>query len=275
MSEPRGDCTGHDSLRRIATVGIAAAAVLLGAGSALAAGGNFSKLAERLADLRSEVDALTSEVETKKNRLQSRLRSIQRQKADIERKVEKEKMRVERLRKSLNEHREQVEAEKEAAEEIQPAVVRSIDRLRASVRSGPPFKKSKRLKQLDDLETQMKEGMRSPQKTASRLWQFVEDELRLGRENGMYQQVIQLDGEEVLAEVARLGMVALYFETDQGRVGVAARTDDGWTWETVERDREREQIEKLFESFQKNIRVGYFEVPNGFDGIRRVEEEGT
>jgi hypothetical protein len=271
----RDDLDDYTTLRRFATVGIAAAAVVLGAGSALAAGGDFSKLAERLADLRSEVDELTSEVETKKNRLQSRLRSIQRQKADIERKIEKEKMRVERLRKSLKEHREQVEADREAAEQLQPAVVRSIDRVRESVESGPPFKKSKRRKQLDDLEKQMKEGMRAPQKTASRLWQFVEDELRLGRENGTYSQVIRLDGEEVLAEVARLGMVALYFETDQGRVGVAERTEDGWSWRTVESDQGREQIEKLFESFQKNIRVGYFEVPNGFDGIRRVDEEGT
>jgi len=267
--------SGPGFASRAAVGGIVAALVVLAGGTALAEEGGFSKLAEKLADLRSEVDELTTEVETKKDRIQSRLRSVQRQKADIERKIEKQKMRVERLRKTLEERREEIEERRESAKDLEPAVRESIEALRSSVREGPPFKRSKRLEQLDDLESQMQEGMRTPQKTVSRLWQFVEDELRLGRENGVYSQVIELEGEEVLAEVARLGMVALYFKTDEGRVGLAERTEEGWKWRALERDKSREQIEKLFDSFQKNIRVGYFEIPNGFASIRRLEEEGS
>ncbi|MFB6373638.1 MAG: DUF3450 family protein, partial [Bradymonadaceae bacterium] len=107
----------------------------------------------------------------------------------------------------------------------------------------------------------------------SRLWQFVEDELRLSRENGMYSQVIELGGEEVLADVARVGMVSLYFKTEDGRVGVAERTDEGWRWQTIRKEKQKRRIEKLFESFKKNIRVGYFELPNGLGGIDRIANE--
>lgn len=260
------------NLQKLAIWATATATLVLFAGTAVA-GQSFEKLAEKLADLRSEVDSLTSEVETKKSRLQSRLRSIQRQRATVERKIEQEKSKVERLKRSVKKRKEELESERAAAKDLKPAVKTSFETVRTSVRQGPPFKREERLEQLDKLESQMNEGLLSPQKAASRLWQFVEDELRLSRENGLYSQVIDLNGDEVLADVARVGMVALYFKTDDGRVGVAERADEGWNWRTVDQEKKRRRIRRLFESFNKGIRVGYFEVPNGIRGIDRIEQE--
>jgi len=258
------------TLRKVAIIATVAGLVVFLAGSAVASE-SFEKLAEQLAELRSEVDSLTAKVESKKQRVQSRLRSIRRQRADIERQIEQEKTKIERLKRSVRERRQELESEQAAAEDLKPAVEEAFATVRTSVRDGPPFKRAERLEQLDKLESQMAEGLLSPQKAVSRLWQFVEDELRLSRENGLYSQVVDLGGEEVLADVARVGMVSLYFKTEDGRVGIAERTDDGWAWRTVEGDEKRRRIEKLFESFQKNIRVGYFELPNGLRGIDRIE----
>jgi hypothetical protein len=260
-------------LKKFAVASTVAASLVLAVGTAGAASGQFSKLAERLAELRSEVDGLTGQVESKKTRLQSRLRSIQRQRSDLEMQIEKEQMRVDRIRQKIAKHKEKMEARKSAADDVEPAVKQALATVRESVEQGPPFKRSERLAELDKLAEQMDEGVLSPQKVASRSWQFVEDELRLSRESGLYSQVIDLNGREVLADIARIGMVAMYFKTDDGRVGVAERTDGAWSWRVIDEQKQKRRVETLFESFKKSVRVGYFELPTGLRGIERIGEE--
>ena len=102
----------------------------------------------------------------------------------------------------------------------------------------------------------------SPQKASSRLWAFVEDELRLTRENGLYRQTITLASDELLVDVARVGMVAMYFKTDDGRYGRTVNNGGAWSYELVQDKESQKQIEGLFDAFKKNIRVGFFELPN-------------
>ena len=97
----------------------------------------------------------------------------------------------------------------------------------------------------------------------NRLWSFYEDELRLTRENALYSQIIPLEGDRVLADVAKLGTVALYFQTRDERVGQAVRNGNNWQFIAIEDRADQQQIEVLFDSLQKQIRTGYFELPNG------------
>ena len=95
---------------------------------------------------------------------------------------------------------------------------------------------------------------------AARVWAFAEDERRLSRENVLDRQVISLDGEEVLVDVARLGMVAMYWRAPDGRVGQSRRSESGWTQQRLE-SAQAEQVEVLFDSLANGIRSGVFELP--------------
>ena len=144
-----------------------------------------------------------------------------------------------------------------------PAIVKSsIASVRRSIESGLPFKTGERLAALAKIEEQLDQGLSSPEKATARLWAMIEDELRLTRENGLYRQTVKIDGEESLVEVARLGMVAMYFRTNDGRVGKTLRSDNGWTYELIKDEVKEEQVEMLFDAFKKQIRAGYFELPN-------------
>jgi len=95
------------------------------------------------------------------------------------------------------------------------------------------------------------------------MWAFIEDEIRLSKENGIYQQTIDLNGEQVLADIAKLGTVLMYFQTGDKRVGMASRAADGnWHYIETTQNKEIEQIALLFDSLKKQIRQGYFELPN-------------
>jgi len=93
------------------------------------------------------------------------------------------------------------------------------------------------------------------------LWAFFEDEFRLTRENGLHNQTLALGNERVLAEVVKIGAMALYFRTPDGRFGQAVRDDSGWRFVLAsDRDSQR-RIAALFDALRKQIRQGYFELP--------------
>ena len=71
-----------------------------------------------------------------------------------------------------------------------------------------------------------------------------------------------IHGTEQLVDVVRIGMVMLFFKTAEGAVGHAVKQGDTWTTRTLTEPEDRKRVLRLFDNFKKQIRVGYFEIPN-------------
>ena len=69
-----------------------------------------------------------------------------------------------------------------------------IDTLVAQIQRGLPFRQSERIDALTQLRAQVEGKLIDPRTAVGRVWQAVEDELRLGRENILDRQVITVDG---------------------------------------------------------------------------------
>ncbi len=122
---------------------------------------------------------------------------------------------------------------------------------------------------MDAFKNDVITGAIPPARAANRLWALYEDEFRLTRENGLFSQTIDLGRERVLADVVRLGSMALYFRTQDGRVGLARRADNDWRFVTVDDAADQERINALFDALRKQIRQGYFELPLALAGDAR------
>jgi hypothetical protein len=64
-------------------------------------------------------------------------------------------------------------------------------------------------------------------------------------------------------------MVMLFFKTGDGRVGHAVREGSTWTARTLQDAEDRKRVLHLFDSFKKQIRTGYFEIPNALPERRQ------
>jgi hypothetical protein len=157
--------------------------------------------------------------------------------------------------------REQVAAAGDTSETLTPLVLQRLGELREQVRTGFPFKVPERLAELDEIERQLNGGVITAQRAFNRLWAFIEDELRISRENAIYTQSIQLAGENVLVDVAKLGNAMMYFRTRDLRYGYAVHAASAWHFELLESPAGRERVARLFDSLRKQIRQGYFELP--------------
>jgi hypothetical protein len=223
---------------------------------------NLETLAQELVRIRGEVESLNAELNRLQEQHRNEMSSLAAQKGELEATRRRERLQIEQLQEELDRNRERAEQAGIAGEALLPVARDAIASMREHIESSLPFKPSERLAALDEIETQMDSGALSPPRAINRLWGFYEDEMRLTSENGLYSQVVRLDGEEVLADVARLGTVAMYFQTRDGRFGQAAHNGDRWRFVETDDRTAIQRIERLFESLRKQIRTGFFVIPN-------------
>ena len=82
------------------------------------------------------------------------------------------------------------------------------------------------------------------------------------RESVVYRQEIAINGQSVLADVLRVGMVMMFYRVKGQGVGYAKRTNNTWTYVQSTDPEDVKQIELAFEQFGKQVRVGSFVLPN-------------
>jgi hypothetical protein len=225
-------------------------------------------LAKRLADLRGEVETLSDDLSARKNDTQEQLRSFARQRSELELEIQREETRLQKMRQAVEQKRSETAAQKTANADLVPAFDKHVVKVRAYVQESLPFRTKERLAELDKIEEQLKSGLLPPQRALNRLWGFVEDELRMTRESGLFSQPVAVNDKEHLAEVVRVGMVALYYRTPTGELGRSTRDDGQWRYRPIDGEDDRKHISTLFETFKKQIRVGYFELPNALPAPR-------
>ena len=224
-------------------------------------------LAQRLIEVRADVEELQSELDIQREEHKGRMAFLSVQVTELESNQEREQLRVQQLQQELEDLRVKAEAAGAGADSLLPSVLSTVSQLRTVVESSIPFKLEERLKILDEVVRETEAGVSTPQRSLNRLWAFIEDELRISKENAIYSQTIQINGASVLADVAKLGTVALYFRTRDNQVGFAHSTNSGWQWVIADEVVDQEQITALFDALRKQIRQGYFELPNALPAL--------
>ncbi len=231
--------------------------------TSVAMGNSLENLAKSLAKIRGEVETLQTQLDTEKDKHGSRMSALNSQLADLSVEERRQKMNIEKLQHSIEKMTVNAKKIEQSGEGLKPVLLTMLKDYRQHIQAGFPFKTEDRVKALGDLENNLVNQLIDSNKAVNQAWSLIEDEVRLSKENGVYQQTISLDGEKVLVDIAKLGTVFLFFQTRDNRVGMARPSaDSGWKYETVDDTSDVERIKNLFDSLKKQIRQGYFELPN-------------
>jgi hypothetical protein len=241
-------------------------AVLSLAAVTLAQADSAERLAEELVKLRGAVEESNAELDRKKSDHRMDMRALHSQRAEMQAELQRERLKNDKLKASLAKQRELARKVGGDQKELKPVVFQALDDLEAQIRRSLPFKTPERLSEVDALRRQVQTDVLTPHKAINRLWGLYEDEIRLVSENALDRQVIQLDGEERLADVARLGMVMMYFRTTGGDFGRVDNSGGGWQYGVLQRGEDRDRVATLFDALNRQIRTGYFELPAAFPG---------
>lgn len=223
---------------------------------------NYLNLSEKLVKLRGEVSDLSNELQQMRDEHKLEMRGLITQKNTISENIKQEDIAFIRLKDDLITNKMLIKDIGADKETIKASLLIETEKLKTYVSTGLPFKIADRLKSIESYEVNLESGVLSSHKAANTLWSMIEDELKLARDNGIYRQSILIEEKEYLAHVAKIGMVLMYFKISDDGYGLFKKTANGWTAVLTEDTADIEQIKNLFNSLEKQIRVGYFELPN-------------
>lgn len=246
------------SARNLATICFVGAFL---ASSIVLAQGQVKDLAERLIGLRGKVESLQDEIEAKQQDHRNRMSASAQRRASLDAEIQSKELQLRQLRQSIAEQREKNRKANESAAAITPTLKEVAAVLSRYVDGSLPFKTEDRKKSVDELLAKVERGDVSAPQGLNRLWSLYEDEFRITRENGLFKQEIVVNGKEQLSDVIRLGTMMMFFRTNSGAVGSAQREGADFVY-TEAGGESAEQINDLFSAFEKQVRSGFFEVPN-------------
>ncbi len=219
-------------------------------------------MAESLMKLRADVEQLDTQIQDEKDAYKASMKSLVMQKNDLEATIAREDLKIKQIDQELAQVKKQITEASKNSEGIKPLVLKAIAGLYTRIEAGLPFKTADRLADLERIKEQLQSDLITPQKALALTWNSYGDAVRMSKENGLFKQTITLDGDERLAEVARLGSVMMYFKTPDERVGYVSKDASGWYYKEEMNVEGKEQIAILFDAFKKQIRTGYFTLPN-------------
>jgi len=236
-----------------------ALSLLLGVGALSA---NSENLATSLMQLRAEVEKLDNTITEDKENYRASIKSYLRQKDDLESVNAREDLKIKQIEQELDKVRKEIIEIGKNSEGLKPLVFEALELMSKNIAAAIPFKTKERLLDIETIESQLQSDFITPQKALALAWNAYTDALRMTKENGIFKQTITLDGQERLAEVARVGTMMMFFKTPDDNVGYVVKNAGVYSYKEVLSKNEKEQILNLFDAFKKQIRSGYFTLPN-------------
>ncbi|MBN2782403.1 MAG: DUF3450 family protein [Campylobacterales bacterium] len=219
---------------------------------------SFDNMVKSLMELRSEVGMLHTQISENNDAYKSNIKSLELQKNDLEAQIGRKSTFLKEVTQDIEKIREATKENSNSGDDLKPLLAESIEKLITHIKSSLPFKTDERVAELQKIKDQLETGKVTPQRALARVWSNYEDAFRLTKENGIFKDVIELNNESILVEVAKVGMMMLYFKTPDDRVGYLK--DSKFT--EVSDENTKKDILNLFDAMKKQIRTGYFTLPN-------------
>jgi len=219
-------------------------------------------MAESLMKLRADVEQLDASITDEKDTYKASMKSLLRQKNDLESVVAREDLKIKQIERELDKVRKEIAEAGKNTEGLKPLLLDALSLMESNIKKSIPFKTSERLADIDKIKSQLDNSLITPQKALALTWNAYSDAIRMSKENGIFKQTINIEGQDRLAEVARIGTVGMFFKLPDNTVGYANKDITGWYFKESVSKTEQDQILALFDSFKKQIRSGYFTLPN-------------
>ena len=219
-------------------------------------------MAQSIMALRADIEALYTQVDDNKERYKAQMKTLDLQVADLELQISRKKTDIRLANLDLDKIKAEIADASGQNVELKPLLENAFDALEESIKKGFPFKTEERLADLGKIRDDLDANLISQERALALLWASYEDNIRLTKEIGLFKQNILLEGKKVQATIAKIGTVMLYFVTPDDQVGYATKNGTQYTYVAVDEPIAKDQILALFDALKKQIRTGYFTLPN-------------
>ena len=221
-----------------------------------------SEMIDSIMELRSDVESFYTQIDDNKDAYKSQMKSYALQISDNEAQINRQVTSLKLTQQNIEKMQKDLEALGSATVDLKPVVNEALAALEKDIKAGIPFKVEERIAGLQQIKDDLRNGNISQEKALALTWASYDDALRLTKEIGQFKQEITLDGKATMAKIAKVGSVMMFFATPDDRVGYVKKDGEKYSYVVAADTVERDQIIDLFDALQKQIRTGYFTLPN-------------
>lgn len=224
--------------------------------------GNNEKLVNSIIELRGDVENIYTDIKENKQRYNSEMKSLSMQITDSEAQINRKTTSIKLAKNELSNIKIKIKETSSGNSEIKPLVINALDLLEKSINEGIPFMVNKRVADIQKIKSDLQDNLITNEKALSLAWASYDDTIRVTKEIGIFKQKIDLKGKKVLVKIAKLGSIAMFFSTPSNEVGFVVKDMNDYKYKQITNPDDVKKIVALFDALQKQIRTGYFELPN-------------
>jgi len=223
---------------------------------------NSEEIIDSIMKLRADVEGLYTQIDENKEHYKAQMKSYSMQSADNKAQINRKMTDIKLAKLELEKVKTKIAATSSENSDLMPLIEQGTATIKKSITSGLPFKVSERIASVDEINFKLEEGLITQEKALQLLWASFDDNLRLTKEIGLFKQQIEVEGKRLMAKVGKFGSVMLFFQTAEGQVGYALKDAGDYSYKVAKDETQIEQINAVFDALQKQIRTGYFVMPN-------------
>lgn len=205
----------------------------------------IATLGAALAVLRADVEGLAADVDTARAEAKEEQLALARRRAALDNDVETARLTRVELVATASALEASTLEQRTAADDIARPLRTSLAAIRGTIERSAPFQQRARLARIDDVGRVL--DAEGPVRALEALGPVIAEEAKLARTTQRAKQSITVDGETMMADVIRLGTVAVLFRTPTGSVGSARRLNGAVTWQVLASDEDRALVRELFD----------------------------
>jgi hypothetical protein len=220
------------------------------------------EMVHSIMELRGDIEALYAKIDGNKERYKAQLKSLTLQIADTEAQINRKNTSIKLAQTDLQQINAKIAHNATETIDLEPLLNDGIEQLARGIKEGIPFKTSERLTALAKIRKELAGKVITQERALALLWASYDDNIRLTKEIGLFKQNIHIDGKDVLANVAKIGTVMMCFSTPDNQVGYVIYGENRYEYQVVQDKDEQKEIAGLFAALNKQIRTGYFSLPN-------------
>ncbi len=212
--------------------------------------------------LRADVESLYSKIDENKDAYKAEMKSQTMQIADSEAQINRQETALKLAESEMLRIKKKIAESSKKNESMKPVLFGAIDSLRTLIKTGIPFKVSERLSDLKTLQNNLINDVITEEKALQLIWASYDDIVRITKEIGLFKQEITLDGEQKLVKIAKLGTVMMFFASPDDKVGYVVKKGESYEYKIATNKESIAKIVILFDSLQKQLRTGFYSLPN-------------
>lgn len=220
------------------------------------------EMVKSIMKLRAEVETLYTKIDDNRDSYKAQMKSYALQFSDNEAQINRQETALKLTEQNIEKTMNELKVLGSGSKDIKPIINKALLNLAKVIESGIPFKVEERLDALKKIKSDLENNVITQEKALALTWANYDDTLRITKEIGLFKEEITLEGEAKLAKIAKVGSVMMFFSTLDDSVGYVKKEGSSYKYVVVTDDTARAEIVHLFDALQKQIRTGYFTLPN-------------